>query len=54
MKVFVRTLHCLSPFTTFIRCGVKGASIFMTHCPFNTAKGFVVDDLHCVYLGVVK
>ena len=26
----------------------------MRHRPFNVAKGFVVDDLHCVYLGVVK
>ena len=26
----------------------------MMHSPFNMAKGFVVDDLHCVYLGVVK
>ena len=34
--------------------GIKGASIFMMHHPFNMAKGFVVDDLHCVYLGVVK
>ena len=35
-------------------CGIKGASIFMLHHPFNMAKGFVVDDLHCVYLGVKK
>ena len=35
-------------------CGFKGASIFMLHQPFNMAKGFVVDDLHCLYLGVVK
>ena len=26
----------------------------MAHEPFNMAKGYVVDDLHCLYLGVVK
>ena len=31
--------------------GSKGASI--SHHPFNMAKGFVVDDLHCVYFGIL-
>ena len=34
--------------------GIKGASIFIMHPPFNMSKGFVVDDLHGVYLGAVN
>ena len=32
--------------------GIKGASVFLLHPAFNMAKGFVIDDLHAVYLGV--
>ena len=32
--------------------GIKGASVFLLHPAFNMAKGFVIDDLHAIYLGV--
>lgn len=43
----------------FILChnkvkGIKGVPILSLHPPFNLVKGMVVDDLHCVDLGVVK
>ena len=35
---------------SFLMCGIKGASVFPLHFPFNMAKGFVVDNLHAVYI----
>jgi len=33
--------------------GIKGYSAFHGHPPFHLVHGVVVDDLHCLYLGVV-
>jgi hypothetical protein len=32
--------------------GIKGASIFCVHKPFDLSKGFAIDDLHVLFLGV--
>ena len=32
--------------------GVKGPCVLALHQPFDLARGCVVDDLHCLYLGV--
>ena len=61
MKWYVYLAHCDNYTSTYFMhliCtqihGIKGASIFMLHPPFNMSKGFVVNDLHSVYLGVMK
>lgn len=33
--------------------GVRGASIFCIHTPFDLVKGTVVDGLHAICIGVV-
>lgn len=33
--------------------GVKGASVFALHAPFNLVKGYAIDALHCIFLEVV-
>ena len=33
-------------------CGVKGPSVLTLHHCFDLVGGVVVDDLHCIYLGV--
>lgn len=32
---------------------MKGASVFCLHKPFDLSKGFAIDDLHTIYLGIV-
>mgnify|MGYP000350328329 CR=1 FL=1 len=34
--------------------GIKGASVFLLFKPFNLVKGFVIDWMHSVCLGVTK
>lgn len=34
--------------------GIKGASVFLLFKPFDLVKGFVVDWMHSVCLGVTK
>ena len=34
--------------------GVFGVSILCLHKPFDLINGFVIDDLHCLFLGVTK
>ncbi|XP_035662855.1 uncharacterized protein LOC118406704 [Branchiostoma floridae] len=34
--------------------GIKGASVFCLHRPFDLGQGFVVDWMHCAPMGVVK
>ena len=34
--------------------GVLGASVLCLHDPLDLVKGFVIDDLHCLFLGVTK
>ena len=34
--------------------GVFGASVLCLHDPLDLIKGFVIDDLHCLFLGVTK
>ena len=34
--------------------GVFGVSIFSLHKPLDLVNGIVIDDLHCLYLGVTK
>lgn len=46
-------LSCWVPLLLLKVKGVKAATVFALHKPFNLAKGFVVDALHCVFLGVV-
>ena len=33
--------------------GVKGACVVFMHPLFDVVKGVVIDELHCVFLGVV-
>ena len=32
--------------------GVKSPSILSIHPPFDAVKGYAIDSLHCLYLGV--
>ena len=34
--------------------GIKGASIFCMHKPFDLSKGFAIDDLHVLFLGITS
>lgn len=34
--------------------GIKGASVFLLFKPFDLVKGFVIDWMHSVCLGVTK
>ena len=34
--------------------GVKGPSVLSLHPPFQLPWGVIVDDLHCLYLGVAS
>ena len=34
--------------------GVFCVSILCLHKPFDLINGFVIDDLHCLFLGVTK
>ena len=34
--------------------GVLGVSVVCLHDPLDIVKGFVIDDLHCLFLGVTK
>ena len=42
---------------SFFDCKVMGvleASVLCLHDPLDLVKGFVIDDLHCLFLGVTK
>ena len=45
-------LYVAFPPFYFIDKGIKGPCILALHQPFDMARGFTVDDLHCIYLGV--
>ena len=49
-RKYINNLHKPTPVQ---EKGIKGASVFCLHQPFNLAKGFVIDPLHCIFLGVV-
>lgn len=34
--------------------GIKGASVLCVHRPFDLGTGFVIDAMHCVFLGVMS
>ena len=34
--------------------GIFGPSIFCLHRPLDIVKGVVIDDLHCMFLGVTR
>ena len=34
--------------------GVKGPAVPFLHPPFNVCQGFVIDVLHCIFLGITK
>ena len=34
--------------------GIKGASVFFLHSPFDVVKGVAIDSLHIIFLGVVS
>ena len=34
--------------------GIFGASVLCLHKPLNLVKAVVIDDLHCLFLGVTK
>ena len=34
--------------------GIKGASIFCAHKLFDLSKGFAIDDLHILFLGITE
>ena len=34
--------------------GIKGPSVLSLHSPFQLPWGVIVDDLHCLYLGVAS
>lgn len=34
--------------------GVKGPTVLLLHAPFDICQGFVIDVLHCIFLGITK
>jgi len=34
--------------------GVKGSSVFCLHPPFDLSKGFAIDSLHVLFLGITR